>query len=212
MLTYSICLTNLSERRTVLIGGGEVAQRKAEALLAAGSHPVVISPDLTPQLQEWVQQGKLTWLPRPYQNGDLSDAFLVIAATDQPEVNHAVWEEAQQTGSLINVVDDPAHSNFIVPATFHRGPITVAITTGGSSPALARHLRERLEAALPPEIGTLAEILAELRPEMQAHLPPEERVQRVRQVLASDVLDVIRRQGRVAAVQYARKIMELPND
>lgn len=212
LLTYSICLTGLAQERVIVIGGGEIAQRKVEALLEAGSTPLVISPTLTVIMQEWAAKGRIIWQPRSYQSGDLAGAFLVIAATNLSEINRAVWEEAQQVGCLINVVDDPVHSNFIVPAVLHCGPISVAISTGGSSPALARYLREQLQAFLPPELGILAEILAELRPEMQARLKPEERLQRARQVIESDILTVIKQEGRQAAVQYARKIMELPDD
>lgn len=208
--TYSICLTGLAGQKIIVIGGGEVAQRKVEALLEAGGKPWVISPKINPELQELVRAGVVQYIPRVYQTGDLAGAFLVIAATDQPEVNQAAWEEACQKGCLVNVVDDPAHSNFIVPAVLRRGPLSIAISTGGGSPALARRLREKLEADFAEEYGILAEILHELRPEMQKRLPPSERMERALRVIDSDILIMIRDKGRAMAAQYARKLMELP--
>ena len=100
---------------------------------------------LIPELQQLVDEGKITSLLRTYKDGDLAGAYLVIAATDDENINHAVWDEAHRLGCLINVVDDPDHSTFILPAILQRGEMSIAISTGGSSPALARRLRERLQ-------------------------------------------------------------------
>lgn len=196
MQTYPISLIGLATRRSVVIGGGAVAARKVAGLLAAGAAVTVISPALVPELAQRAAAGEIEVVSRAYRPGDLAGAFLAIAATDDPAVNRAVWEEAERGGCLINVVDDPGHSNFIVPAVVRRGEIVLAISTGGASPALARRLRERLEAAIGPEYGVLADLLAELRPELFACFPPGElRLAAALRLVDSDVLEIIRRDG-----------------
>lgn len=196
----------MDSRRSVVVGGGQVATRKVEGLLSAGARIRLISPMLSPDLKRMVEAGEVDHLPRSYRNGDLENAYLVIAATNDPDVNRAVWEEARQRGCLINVVDDPQHSNFILPAVVQRGEMSVAITTGGNSPALARRLRERIEQLIVPEYGTLAELLGELRPELIAGFPEgEQRLQAALRLVDSDILSVIQNQGREAALNYGRE-------
>jgi precorrin-2 dehydrogenase/sirohydrochlorin ferrochelatase len=203
---YTICLVGLPSRQTVVVGGGKVAARKVEGLLVAQAKIKVISPALSLELQLLADSGEIGWLPRPYQEGDLQDAFLVIAATDDPAVNRAVWVEAERRGCLVNVVDDPAHSNFILPAVLQREDLSVAIATGGSSPALARRLRERLETLIGPEYGILASVMAELRPELIEAFPAgEARLQAALRVVDSDILNIIQSHGRDAAVSYGRE-------
>ncbi len=196
MNTYPISLIGLETRRCVVIGGGAVAARKVAGLLTAHAAVTVISPQLVPELEQRAAAGEVQVVRRAYQPGDLEGAALVIAATDDPAVNRAVWEEASRRGCLINVVDDPACSNFIVPAVVRRGEITVAVSTGGASPALARRLRERLAATIGPEYGILADLLAELRPALLARCAPgEPRLAAALRLVDSDVLEIIRRQG-----------------
>lgn len=206
MKYYTICLLGLASRQTIVVGGGKVAARKAEGLLAAGAAVKVISPDLTLGLQLLADSGDIAVLPRPYRDGDLEGAFLVIAATDDPAVNGSVWSEAERCGCLVNVVDDPLHSNFILPAVVQRDELSIAISTGGSSPALARRLRERIEMLIGPEYGVLAGLMAELRPELMSSFPAgEARLQAALRVVDSDILTIIQHQGRDAALQYGRE-------
>ncbi len=197
---YPISLVGLAGRRVVVVGGGAVAERKVAGLHAAGAAVTIISPTLTPELERLAEEAAVQAVRRAYRPGDLAGAFLVIAATNDRAANHAVWEEAERHGCLINVVDDPEHSNFIVPAVVRRGEITLAISTGGASPALARRLRERLEAAIGPEYGVLANLLAELRPELFRRFPPgAARLAAALDLIDSDVLEIIRREGADAA-------------
>ena len=183
-----------------------MAARKVACLLAADANVQVISPALIPELQSLVDAGDISYIQRAYQNGDLEGAYLVIAATDDLSVNHTVWTEASRQGCLINVVDDPEHSTFILPAILQRGEMSVAVSTGGGSPALARRLRERLEGILGAEYGVLTELLAELRPEIKARFPPgKARLQAALRVVDSNILNIIRHQGRDAALSYARE-------
>jgi len=188
-----------------VIGGGKVAARKVESLLAAGAKIKVISPRLTPGLQLLSDSGEITVLPRPYHDGDLAGAFLVIAATDDPAVNESVWCEAEGRGCLINAVDDPLHSNFILPAIVKREELSIAVSTGGSSPALARRLREQIEKLIGPEYGILAHLMADLRSELMAAFPPgEARLEAALRVIDSDILSIVQQHGRDAALEYGR--------
>ncbi len=196
MDVYPIGLIGLSNRRTVVVGGGSIASRKVRGLLTAGAHVTVISPDLNPELRRLAAAGRVTLVERAYRAGDLAGAFIVIGATDDPAVNEAVWQEAEERGCLVNVVDDPPHCNFILPAIVRRGPVSVSISTGGSSPALARRLRERLEALIGPEYGQLAALLGELRPELLARYKDEKaRMQAAFRLVDSDLFDIIQEEG-----------------
>ena len=195
-----------------MVGGGHVAARKVEGLLAADAQVRVISPVLDPELQKMVDSGVISYTQRTYQDGDLEGAFLTIAATDDLTVNHAVWAEGTKRGCLVNVVDDPEHSTFIMPAILQRGEMSVAVSTGGGSPALARRLRERLENIIGPEYGILTEILAELRSEIRAEFPPgKARLQAALRVVDSNILHVIQSQGKDAALTYAREQLHQQN-
>ena len=172
---YPVCL-DVAGKKCVVIGGGEVAERKISSLLESQAQVVVVSQDLTSNLQRWRDEGRLTCLQRPYRDGDLSQAFLAIAATDDRQTNRAVAVEAHRRGVLINVVDDAPECDFTLPATIRRGDLTVAVSTGGRSPAMARYMREELESFLAPEHVTLLEMAAEVRAELRGQgltIPPE---------------------------------------
>lgn len=208
MKTYTICLIGLHAQQTVVIGGGNVAARKVEGLLAAQAKVKVISPVCVPEIQRLADAGALDFLQRPYRYGDLEGVFLAIAATNDPQINHAVWREACERGCLVNVVDDPQHSSFILPAVVQRGEMSIAISTGGSSPALARRLRERIDALIGPEYGILTELLGALRPEIIARFPAgRARLQAALHIIDSDILEIIRNHGKDAAFTYARELL-----
>ncbi len=209
MKTYTICLTGLQQRRCVVVGGGNVAARKAAALQEAGAQVTLISPALGDDLQDAAAQEKIRWIARPYQDGDLEGAFLVIAATDDTEVNHAVYAEAEQRHILVNVVDDPEHSNFILPAQVRRGDLSITISTGGASPALARRLRERIESDFGAEYALLVQVLSELRPLLIQRFPPgEPRLQAALELIDSDLLTVLHQAGYAAGKDYALQLLE----
>lgn len=208
MKTYPVCLTGMQARRAVVVGGGAVAARKVKDLLEAGGRVTVISPKLTPELQSLVDDEQVTLIRRPYRAGDLSDAFLVIAATGDSYVNQKVWHEAEQIGCLVNVVDDPAHCNFIMPAVVRHGDVTIAVSTGGASPALARRLRERLEQIIGPEYGQLASLLAELRPQVRSRYKDQaERRRAALRLVDSDLIETMERAGVEAARARARELL-----
>ena len=159
---------NLKGRRCVVVGGGAVAERKLRALLACGAAVTVIAPRCTPQISAIAASGAFRLVDRGYQAADLKGAFLAVAATDSSELNARILADARDSGTLTNSVDDPEAGDFIVPATVRRDHVTLAVSTGGMSPAYARHLRQQLEAWLTPERVALLEVLADVRGELQA--------------------------------------------
>lgn len=162
---------DLRERLCVLIGGGEVAARKAAVLLRAGARLRVVAPELCPALAELVSAGSLAHSARAFSAEDLDSAVLVVAATDQRDVNRAVSEQAFARNIPVNVVDDPELCSVIVPAIIDRSPIVIAVGTAGSAPVLARLLRANIEAHVPAGYAQLAALSAKLRAEVQQRLP-----------------------------------------
>ena len=167
MLTYYPVYLNLNAKRCVVFGGGQVAEDKVSKLQGTGARISIISPEVTPSLQARSQSGEVDWHAREYQPGDLEGAFLGIAATNLPKVNRRISQEAAKLGVLMNVVDDPAQCTFIAPSIVQRGPVTLAISTGGASPALARKLREALSNDPVLEWADLAGVLSLARKEVK---------------------------------------------
>ena len=147
MTTYYPVYLNLRGRRCVIVGGGTVAEGKISRLLDSGAEIRVVSPDATDGIRRFVADGSVRWEQRKYRPGDLEGAFIAIAATNVREVNRRIFDEANERGVMLNAVDDPPNCSFIAPAIVQRGPVTLAISTGGVSPALARKLRESLQAS-----------------------------------------------------------------
>lgn len=205
MAHYPVNL-DLEDKRCLVVGGGEVAERKVEMLLDFGGRVVVIAPELTPRLESLAADSSVEHVACTYRPGMLKGAFLVIAATDEPEVNHAVAEEARHLGILVNVVDDPDFCSFFVPAVVRRGDLVIAVSTSGRSPSLARRLRERLEEELTPAYGDLADLLGELRDEVKAkYSDPADRTDAYCRILDSETLSLLSEGKRDEAIERARK-------
>jgi precorrin-2 dehydrogenase/sirohydrochlorin ferrochelatase len=147
----------------VVIGGGEVAERKVATLLEAGARVTVVSPRLTPGLTALAETHEVVHHARPYRHGDLAGAWLAYAATNDEAVHAAIAAEAAEARVFLNVVDRPKLCGFIVPAIVRKGPVAIAVSTGGASPALAKRLARELDAAVGAEWGLAAEILGALR-------------------------------------------------
>jgi len=209
MKVYPIFLVGLADRRCVVIGGGEEAQRKVEGLLECEAAVIVISVAITQQLSAWNAQGRITWIKRDYRPGDLHDAFMVIATGTQRNTSDRIWQEATAEGALINVVDDVPHCNFIAGAVARQGPLTIAISTSGCAPALAVRLRERFEREFGPEYKVLLELLAGLREPLAARYPDfEERRERWYALVDSDVLNLLRQDKPDLARQRIAQIVK----
>ena len=165
---YYPVFIELEGRRCLVIGGGREAQRKIEGLLAAGGNVTVISPKLARDLQRLLAEGKIDLIQREYQEGDVEGYEVVMVATDDGAVNADVAAEGKRRRVWVNAADDTKNCDFILPAVIRRGKIVVAASTSGTSPALARRLREELEAYLTDEMPALAELLAEVREELRS--------------------------------------------
>lgn len=163
---YPIFL-DLADRPCVVIGGGDVGRRKVEGLLAAGARVTVISPTLDPELGRLRDEGAIRHVQREYRDGDLEGFELCMVATDDAAVNGAVAREGRARRVWVNASDDPANCDFILPSVVRRGNITLAASTSGGSPALARRLREELEAYLDADMSSLADLLAETRRDLK---------------------------------------------
>ncbi|MEO5376472.1 MAG: bifunctional precorrin-2 dehydrogenase/sirohydrochlorin ferrochelatase [Magnetococcus sp. DMHC-6] len=164
----------LENQPVLVIGGGEVAKRKIEGVLQAKANITVLAPKLDPVVTEWVKAGKIAYRAGPFSSDCLTDSprpLLVFAATNHAELNKHIGYECRMLGLLCNSADDPASSGFLVPAVVRRGPLTVAIGTQGSSPALARVIKMRLERWLEPGWGELAQLFGELRSLIYTKLP-----------------------------------------
>ncbi|HEY3384667.1 MAG TPA: siroheme synthase CysG [Vicinamibacterales bacterium] len=170
---------DLSGQPVVVIGGGTIAERKVESLIGAGARVTVVSPEVTDRVDRWSAAGQLTLERRGYRNGDLHGARLAYATASDPQVNRAVQAEARELGIWFNAVDDPELCDFISPAVVRRGDLTIAISTNGRSPALARYIREEIEARFGPAYADAAARLGELRDRCKAEgrSPSEERAQ-----------------------------------
>ena len=165
---------DLGRLNVLIVGAGEVALRKLRGVVEAGGRPEVVAPDALPEVREIVRAHELTWHARRYEKGDAAGRHLVFAATDEPRVNHAVAREADAAGALVSVADDGAESTFILPAVIRQGDVTVALSTGGASPLLARRIRDRVEGVVTPGLGRAAARLATVREELKARFPADE--------------------------------------
>ncbi len=159
---YVACLM-LNRRRCVVVGGGEVGLEKVEGLLACGGDVVLISPEAVPELAEYAREGSIKWEQRAYRPEDLEDTFLVIAATSDTDVNIAVHDDAEERSMLVNVVDVPPLCNFILPAIVRTGPLAIAISTQGASPALAKRMKREISESFGEPYAKLAMALNEVR-------------------------------------------------
>jgi precorrin-2 dehydrogenase/sirohydrochlorin ferrochelatase len=192
---YPICL-DISGKRCVVIGGGNVAERKVERLLACGARVEVVGKELTPALAAWKGDGRIIHREADFEEAHLAGASLVIGATDDETVNGRVAQSARARGIPVNIVDDPARCDFILPSVVERGDLVIAVSTGGKSPALARKIREELEGVYGMEYAILLEILGELRDRVIASgSSSAENGERFAAVVRSGILDDIRRKS-----------------
>jgi siroheme synthase-like protein len=164
---YYPILLNIQGKKCLIVGGGEVALRKAQMLVEHGATVEIVSPTFCPELNQLVKDGTIQAIHRDYETEDLNDSFLAVAATDDIKTNERIAAEARKIGILVNVVDKPDISDFIVPSYFRRGDIIVAVSTSGRSPALARKIRGELERDFKAEYAQLAVIASEVRNELK---------------------------------------------
>lgn len=193
MNEYYPVYLKLLARKCVVIGGGKVAERKVKSLLDCGAEVWVISPEFTEWLEEASARGEVISVRRNYTTGDLEDAFLVVGATDDNETNDRVAEECSKRNILVNIVDDPARCNFIVPAVIRQGPLSISISTDGRSPMLARRIREELEKSFGTEYREFLELMGTIREHVINNVPDQEKRRDVfERLVYSDIIDLLR--------------------
>lgn len=162
MLYYPVFL-NLKNKKAVVIGGGSVAERKAQTLLSCNADVSIISPKITPRLRRLAKEGKVEYIKKGYEDKDIKDAFIVVAATNDRGINEAIYKTAERCGCLLNIVDKPESSNFIVPSVISRGDLTIAISTGGRSPALSKQIRKELQQIYGREYEIFIKTMGKIR-------------------------------------------------
>jgi precorrin-2 dehydrogenase/sirohydrochlorin ferrochelatase len=167
---YIACL-RLTGRRCVVVGGGEVGLEKVEGLLACDGRVVLVAPEAVPELVALASEGSIEWIRREYRRGDLEATFIAIAATDDTDVNIRVFEDAEHRAMLVNVVDVPPLCNFILPAIVRTGPLAIAISTAGASPALAKRIKAQIADEFGEPYARLAVLLNEARGWAKGTLP-----------------------------------------
>jgi precorrin-2 dehydrogenase / sirohydrochlorin ferrochelatase len=168
---YVACL-KLKGRRCVVVGGGDIGLEKVEGLLLCDADVTVIAPDVVEPLQEYASEGSIEWLRRSYSGpGELEGAFMVIAATNDSEVNIGVYDDAEKRAMLVNVVDVPPLCNFILPAIVRSGPLAIAISTAGASPALAKRMKREIADTFGEPYARLAVMLNDARGWAKGTLP-----------------------------------------
>lgn len=208
---YYPLMLDLQDKPCVIVGGGAVAERKAESLLEAGARVTVISPACTAKLQAWSQAGKVDMITEPYcaDMQQLRSAVLVFAATDQPHVNAQVRLEAEALGKLVNVANDAEGSGFIVPAAVRRGKLLVAVSTAGASPTVARKVKRQLERTFGEEYEPYLDLLQKLRQTIQRRVADMALRQQIfKQMLEWELLAAIRagRFGPAAEQELLRQV------
>src|SRR3954467_11838246 len=168
---YIACL-RLRGRRSVVVGGGEIGLEKVEGLLACDGDVTLIAPEAVPELEELAREGSIAWERREYAGPqDLEGVFMVIASTDDTDANIRVYEDAERRAMLVNVVDVPPLCNFILPAILRTGPLAIAISTAGASPALAKRMKAEVAELFGEEYATLAVMLNDVRGWAKGTLP-----------------------------------------
>jgi len=192
-MKYYPVYIDVSKRKCVVAGGGDVAERKVARLLECGARVVVIGNELTPNLEAMKNEEKISHIPDNYKNDYIEGALLVIGATDRDEINERIYRDSKERGILVNIVDDPAKCDFIVPSVFQQGDLSIAISTGGKSPALARNLREELEQRYGREYRILLNIMGDIREKIISRGEPSDENRKLfESVLNSDILQHIR--------------------
>ena len=209
-MSYYPILVDLKDKKVVVVGGGMVAQRKIDTLLECGADVYIISQELTPELQKRLEEEKIRLLGRRFSEGYLQGAFLVIASTDDSTLNRRVSAVAREMGILVNTVDQPADSNFIVPSVIKRGDLLIAVSTSGKSPAMAKRIRERLSRQFGSEYENFFLLMGRLRKEILSRgLSQEDNSRIFRELVDSPILESICRKDWKEIASNLERILQM---
>lgn len=208
MMYYPVFL-DLRDRWVLVVGGGRVAERKVRHLLAAGARVRIVSREVAPTLGDLARSERVTVRLGEFEETDLDDVWFVIGATDDPALHHRLAEAARIRHLFCLIVDEPARCTAISPAVVARGDVQIAISTGGSSPALAQHLKRKISHVIGPEYAALAALLGRWRGILKEKLPDSARRAAVfRRLVSSDLLELLRAGRRHEAEEHARRLIE----
>ncbi|NLI91606.1 MAG: bifunctional precorrin-2 dehydrogenase/sirohydrochlorin ferrochelatase [Peptococcaceae bacterium] len=204
MANYYPVYIDLNHKPVLVVGGGTVACRKVETLLRYGAMVRIISPEIIPALQPLIDGVHCIWINKTYEREDIQNAVLVFSCTEKEEVNARVAQDAKARNILINVVDDPEKCSFFVPSVLKRGDLSIAVSTGGSSPLVARQIREELENFYGNEMAEYLELLRTWRLEAKNKLPGIKRQKLWAQVTDGRVLQLIKK----GQLDQAKEVIE----
>ncbi|GHO44894.1 precorrin-2 dehydrogenase/sirohydrochlorin ferrochelatase family protein [Ktedonospora formicarum] len=168
---YYPIMLNIRQRPALVIGGDAIAATKATSLLDCGAYVTILSPSFAPEIEALAQkwESQVTLRPKAFEPGDLAGAFVVVAATTDQQLIEAIWQEAQERGQLLNIVDVPAYCNFILPSILRRGQLTITVSTEGASPSLSKRIRQQLEALFPSTYDLYLQVATVARKLLRAH-------------------------------------------
>jgi precorrin-2 dehydrogenase/sirohydrochlorin ferrochelatase len=196
---------DIQNRKCLVVGGGAVGTRKVNTLLECGARVAVVSPEPTPQLARMASEGSITLRKRNYRSDDISGMFLVIGATDDETLNHQISKDAERANILCNIADRPEVCNFVLPAIVRRGDLVITVSTSGKSPALAKHLRQKLETQFGPEYADFLLLMGAIRKKLlsQAH-EPEAHKEIFHKLIDSNLIELIQagKTGEINSVLY----------
>lgn len=204
---YPIYL-NLENKTCLVVGGGGVAERKVLTLLESAAKVVVVSPQITPKLQQLANQKTINWIKRGYEDEDLEGAFLVIGATDDRRLHEKIVAQADKNNILTNIVDVPDLCNFIVPSKVERGDLCISISTSGKSPALAKKIRRQLEKQFGPEYADFLNMMGDYRGEIINKYPDGKKRKKIfEQMVDSDLLQLLKAGDKEGFEQLVQKLV-----
>lgn len=192
-MKYYPAFIDLKDKKAVVVGGGQVAERKVRLLVNAGASVVLVSPDITDQIRKLAEKGLLSHIKRNYRKGDLDGAFIVIAATSSSVLNMRIGRDA---GYLVNVVDMPSEGNYIVPSIVKRGPLTIAISTEGASPAVSKAIRKEIERHYSKEFALYLRFVETIRKKAFKKIKhPLKREKFLRSLASHEFMKTLREEG-----------------
>jgi len=195
MPKYYPIMVDLEGQKVVVVGGGDVALRKVKTLIHYGADVIIVSPEVCAELQDLIDQHQCTWIPRRYTSTDIEGAVLVFSCTDKEDVNAQVARDAISNQRFVNVVDDPEKCSFIVPSIMQRGDLTIAVSTGGSSPMVASQIRAEIEALYGEEMATYLRLLKKWRNKVKHTLSPQKRLEFWTKVTDGHVRRLVKEKG-----------------
>lgn len=205
-MSYFPALLNIDYKKVVIVGGGHVARQKVEALLPTKAHITIVSPVINEDIENYVQQGKCTWLKKTFEPKDVDDATLIFAVTDDEQVNDAV-EEATQHWQLLSRADAKGRVDFINPAVVRREDFIVTVSTSGASPGLTRKVKLQLAGTFDEHYGPYVAFLKQARKHILANLQGEAKKEAIASLLDPRILDWIREGNEEACQQFLQTIL-----